>query len=438
MKVTNELKEDAQHLFDETLVLILAGGKGSRLFELTQTTAKPALEFGCNYRIIDFPLSNCVNSGFKKIGVVTQYKSQELIHHLIHGWAKSNQQFGHLLEILPASQQCSSDWYLGTADALFQNKDFIRDSGAKYVMVLAGDHIYKMDYRSMLQEHVHSDAELSVACIEVPTSEAASQLGVISVDESDKITAFVEKPLNPNALRERPGNCLASMGNYIFNANFLIEKLTQDAQIIESDHDFGKNIVPSIINDYLVKAYRFRGCNNECQPYWRDVGTIDSYWMANMALLSSSNRFSLCDEQWPIWCDLVPMPPAKFSAICNTVAVSDSLIANGCKIDACKINKSLLFMGVEVKQDVSLDECLVLSNCQVGKSSKLKKVIVARNCAIPEYFVAGFDLEEDEERGFRISPNGVVLITQEMLDTLEFNSDQKKDFSPSKSITSIC
>lgn len=418
--MTELLPNYVQEICDQTLVLILAGGQGSRLCELTESRAKPGLEFGGNYRIIDFPLSNCVNSGLKKIGVLTQYKSHSLIHHLIQGWAKTNQEFGHSFELLPASQQYSTDWYLGTADSLFQNIEFIRAAGARYVLVLAGDHIYKMDYRSMLTEHVSSQANLSVACIEVPISEAAGQYGVMGVDSSDRIVSFVEKPQHPEILVDVPGYTLASMGNYVFNTDFLIEQLTRDAISSQSEHDFGRNIIPAVIDNFHVKAHRFRDKNRDTVPYWRDVGTLDAYWLSNMALLTNMPEFDLNDEKWPIWGEQPCQPPAKFISgrLGHSGSACDSLISNGCTIEGGHINKSLLFPGVYVHEDALVDECLLLPDSEVGRNAKLKRVIVDRNCQIPDKFEAGFDTKEDLARGFRISKGGVVLITQKMLNAL--------------------
>ena len=427
---------NAQEICDQTLVLILAGGQGSRLFELTESRAKPGLEFGGNYRIIDFPLSNCANSGLKHIGVVTQYKSQGLIHHLIQGWAKSNQEFGHSFELLPASQQYSTDWYLGTADALFQNIEFIRSVGAKYVLVLSGDHIYKMDYRSMLTEHVDSQADLSVACIEVPVSEAAGQFGVMGVDETDRVTSFVEKPAQPEGLADAPGYTLASMGNYVFNTDFLIEHLTRDSQTSDSEHDFGKNVIPSLIAECHVQAHRFRDKNRDTVPYWRDVGTLDSYWLSNMALLTSSPDFDLYDVKWPIWCEQPAMPPAKFvsgeSGLVGTAC--DSLISNGCTIEGGRVIKSLLFPCSHVLEESLLEECLLLPNSSVGKRARLRRVIVDRGCQIPESLEAGLDHEHDRARGFRVSDGGIVLITQKMLNKVAVQtvSDSHKKRSVDK------
>lgn len=427
--MTKLLPNQIQEICDQTLVLILAGGQGSRLCELTESRAKPGLEFGGHYRIIDFPLSNCVNSGLKQIGVLTQYKSRNLIHHLIQGWAKTNQAFGHSFEMLPASQQYSSDWYLGTADSLFQNIDFIRAAKAKYVLVLSGDHIYKMDYRSMLADHVASQAKLSVACIEVPISDAAGQFGVMGVDPSDRIVSFVEKPQEPEALADVPGYTLASMGNYVFDSDFLVEQLTRDAVKKGSEHDFGKNIIPSLIGEFHVQAYRFRDKNRDTVPYWRDVGTLDSYWLSNMALLTNSPDFDLADDKWPIWGEQPSMPPAKFvrGQLGQLGSACDSLVSNGCIIEGANINKSLLFTDVFVSEDALVEECLLLPGSRIGTQSRLRRVIVDRGCQIPDKFEAGFDENADRSRGFRVSEEGIVLITNAMLKACSKAHSQAKE-----------
>ena len=349
----------------------------------------------------------------------------------------TNQEFGHSFEVLPASQQFPSDWYLGTADALYQNKDFIRDSGAKYVMVLAGDHIYKMDYRLMLRQHVSQGSDLSVACIEVPIAEAAGQFGVMNVDKSDRVTSFEEKPLSPEVLEDRPGYTLASMGNYIFDTEFLLEQLTTDAQSSTSEHDFGKNIIPSVLNNFFVQAYRFKDIQGAQDPYWRDVGTIDSYWLANMALLDSENKIDLYDKHWPIWCEQASLPPAKFTGSnCAARTVSDSLISNGCIVGISKITKSLLFTGASVSHEVNVEKCIVLPHAHIAEHCKLYRVIVAHNCRIPAHFEAGFDHNYDRERGLRVSPHGVVLITQSMLDKVARSEKSKKRLLSTSAVSS--
>ncbi|MFT6738289.1 MAG: glucose-1-phosphate adenylyltransferase, partial [Kangiellaceae bacterium] len=310
--MTYQERLNTNQLANDTLVILLAGGQGSRLHELTESRAKPVLEFGGGCRIIDFPLSNCVNSGFKQIGVVTQYKAQCLIRHLVTTWTKFNQNFGEFLELLPASQQHSEQWYKGTADSLFQNIEFIKSVMPKYVLVLSGDHIYKMDYRDILDKHVKSGASMTVSCIEAPLQEAAGHFGIVNVDCDDAVLAFEEKPITPNGLPDKPNYVLASMGNYVFNTDFLIEQLQKDACNHSSGHDFGKDIIPTILTKHKVKAFRFRTPGASKAPYWRDVGTIDAYWEANMALLADNPSLDLCDNNWPIWSTTGCLQPARF------------------------------------------------------------------------------------------------------------------------------
>ncbi|WJG11272.1 glucose-1-phosphate adenylyltransferase [Aliiglaciecola sp. LCG003] len=414
------LSDSMRQICNDTLVLILAGGQGSRLHELTHSRAKPGLEFGGNYRIIDFPLSNCINSGLKQIGVVTQYKARGLIHHLVNGWAKSNQQFGRSFELLPASQQKSENWYQGTADALYQNIEFIRSVAPKYVLVLSGDHIYKMNYAGILSEHVSTGADLTVSCIEVPIKAAAGQFGVMEVDCNDRIIAFEEKPQRPKGLCDSPDFVLASMGNYVFNTDFLLEQLSRDAQIGDSAHDFGKDIIPSVIAQYQVHAHRFRDSRKETAPYWRDVGTLDSYWNANMALLSESPEFDLHEPEWPIWSYQQSMPPVKFIAGKTGIqgAVTDSLISNGCVVTASQIEKSVLFPKVCIEYSCVIQESILLPDTKVGEGAIIKRAIIDRHCQIPAGFQVGVNVKDDINRGFRVTQAGVVLVTQRMLDKL--------------------
>jgi glucose-1-phosphate adenylyltransferase len=316
----------------ETLALILAGGKGTRLCELTQSQTKPALHFGGKFRVIDFPLSNCINSGIKQIGVMTQYKAQPLIRHLAAGWGHLNRNLGEFVEVLPGSQQGSDSWYDGTANATYQNIEFIREHAPKYVAVLAGDHVYKMDYTDMLARHVESGADMTVSCIEVPIEEAAGAFGVMCIDKHNRIINFHEKPENPCPLDDKPGFTLASMGNYIFNTEFLIEQLLADASNPYSEHDFGKDIIPASIQNNQVHAFRFQDYENNAQPYWRDVGTLDSFWQANMDLVAVTPQLNIYDDKWPIWTDQRQSAPAKF--VFNDenrrgYAV-DSTVASGC------------------------------------------------------------------------------------------------------------
>ena len=418
--MTSLVKPNINQLANDTLVMLLAGGQGSRLHELTESRAKPGLEFGGAYRIIDFPLSNCVNSGFKKIGVVTQYKAQSLIRHLVSGWAKFNQNFGEFLELMPASQQTSDDWYRGTADSLFQNIEFIKLVKPKYVLVLSGDHIYKMDYRDMLQKHVDSGADMTVSCIEVPIKEAAGQFGVMNVDANDRIQSFEEKPIHPQGLADAPGYALASMGNYFFNTDFLIEHLQQDALNHQSAHDFGKDIIPKLLHDEQIQAFRFHDPNQYTRPYWRDVGTLDAYWKANMALLGTQPPITLCDSSWPIWSAPSCLPPVKFvsDGSAQKGDVTDSLISTGSVLYPSTIKRSLIFENCKVASDAVIVESILFPNTKIGKEVVIKRAVIDRNCDVPDNMQIGVDVRDDLNRGFRISKDGVVLVTQKMLDKL--------------------
>ncbi|MFT6992132.1 MAG: glucose-1-phosphate adenylyltransferase [Paraglaciecola sp.] len=432
-------KPNINKLANDTLVMLLAGGQGGRLHELTESRAKPGLEFGGGYRIIDFPLSNCVNSGFKKIGVVTQYKAQSLIRHLINGWAKFNQNFGEFLELMPASQQTSEDWYRGTADSLFQNIEFIKSVKPKFVLVLSGDHIYKMDYREMLEKHVNSGAEMTVSCIEVPIKEAAGQFGVMNVDDNDRVLSFEEKPIHPQGLADTPSYALASMGNYIFNTDFLIHHLQQDALDHQSAHDFGKDIIPKLLLAEKIQAFRFRDLIKHGTPYWRDVGTLDAYWKANMALLENEPPIILDDSSWPIWSAPSCLPPVKFvsSESAHNGNITDSLLATGCVIHPCAITRSLIFENGKIESDAVIVESVLLPNTKVGKRVVIKRAVIDRNCDIPDNIQIGVDVRDDLERGFRISKDGVVLVTQNMLDKLAKNKGKSTTTQPASNIVSL-
>ena len=401
----------------DTLALILAGGKGSRLYELTQSRAKPALHFGGKFRVIDFPLSNCVNSGIRQIGVMTQYKAFSLIRHLARGWGHLNRDLGEFVELLPASQQHSSSWYEGTADALYQNIEFIREHGPKYVVVLAGDHIYKMDYCDMLVEHAQSGADMTVSCIEVPIQDAAGTFGVMCINEHNRITHFHEKPDEPCPLDDKLGFTLASMGNYVFNTEFLIEQLLADALKPGSEHDFGKDIIPAAIKNNHIHAFRFRDCENNEQPYWRDVGTLDSFWQANMDLVAVTPKLNIYDKDWPIWTHQKQSPPAKF--VFNDEQrrgfAVDSTVAGGCIVSGAEISNSLLFSDVHVGSYSTVHEAVVLPQVNIGRHVKIRRAIIDCGCKIPDGMEIGINKEQDMARGFRISKDGIVLITKEIL-----------------------
>ncbi len=401
----------------DTVALVLAGGRGSRLHELTDWRAKPALHFGGKFRIIDFPLSNCVNSGIRRVGILTQYKAHSLIRHVMHGWSHFKNELGEYVEILPASQRYSPNWYQGTADALYQNIDIIQEQFPKYVLVLSGDHVYQMDYGSMLAAHVESGADLTVSCIEVPIEEAAGAFGVMTVDENDRIRRFDEKPASPTELKDMPGHTLASMGNYIFNTEFLFDQLRKDAKDPDSEHDFGKNIIPNIIDTHGVHAYRFRDPDTNEASYWRDVGTLDSFWLANMEMVEPDPALNIYNVDWPIWTFQKQLPPAKFVFDDDNrrgYAV-DSMVSGGCIVSGGRVKKSLLFSNVHVHSFTDIEESLILPEAEIHRNAKLKRVIIDSACIIPEGMVIGHDHEHDRARGFRVTKKGVVLVTREML-----------------------
>lgn len=397
----------------DTLALILAGGKGSRLHNLTRWRAKPAVPFGGKFRIVDFPLSNCVNSGIRRIGVLTQYKAHSLIRHIRQGWGYLHGEFGEFVEILPAQQRIQESWYSGTADAVYQNLDIIRLHKPDYVLVLAGDHVYKMDYGPMLAYHVDNTADMTVGCIEVPIDQARA-FGVMEVDESGKITAFEEKPESPKAIPGKPDMALCSMGIYIFNTKFLYEQLIGDADNHESSHDFGRDIIPNAIKKYRVSAYPFRGPNGE-KPYWRDVGTVQSFWEANLELIGVVPVLNLYDDHWPIWTYQPQLPPAKFvfdEENRRGMAV-DSMVAGGCIISGAVVRHSLLFSDVIAESYAQVEDSVIFPEVRIGQECQLKKVVVDKGCVIPPGMRIGFDDEED--RQFYKSPDGVVVVTPEML-----------------------
>ncbi len=404
-------------LTKDTVALVLAGGRGSRLHELTDWRAKPALHFGGKHRIIDFPLSNCVNSGIRRVGVLTQYKAHSLIRHIMRGWSHFKKELGEYVEILPASQRSSPNWYQGTADAIFQNLDIIQDEAPKYVLVLSGDHIYQMDYGTILAHHVESGADMTVSCIEVPLEEAAGAFGVMTVNDNNRIIRFDEKPDEPTELNDHPGHTLASMGNYVFNTEFLFDQLRKDAANPNSEHDFGKNIIPSIIQDHHVEAYRFRDPDTDKASYWRDVGTLDSFWEANMELVSPEPQLNLYDADWPIWTYQPQQPPAKFvfqDGDRSGYAV-DSMVAGGVIVSGGKVKQSLLFSNVKVHSFSEIEETVLLPEVEVHRHAKIKKAIIDGGCVIPEGMVIGHNHEDDKARGFRVTKKGVTLVTRSML-----------------------
>jgi len=404
-------------LTKDTFAVILAGGKGSRLYELTDWRAKPAVFFGGNFRIIDFPLSNCVNSGIRRVSVLTQYKAHSLIRHLVRGWSQFNSELGEFVDVWPASQRTSEQWYSGTADALFQNLDLLRQQNAKYVLVLSGDHIYKMDYGEMLAAHVEADADMTVSCLEVPIEQAAGAFGVMSVNADRRIVNFEEKPAKPTPLPDNPTFTLASMGNYIFNTDFLFEQLIKDTDSPQSAHDFGKDIIPSIIHKYRVYAYPFRDPDTQRPAFWRDVGTLDAFWEANMELISVSPELNIYDHDWPILTHHAQLPPAKFvfnDQDRSGMAV-DSMVSGGCVISGARVLRSLLFPDVKVHSYARIEESVVLPEVEIGRHCTIKRAIIDRGCKVPPGTEIGIDLEQDRARGFRVTEKGVVLVTAAML-----------------------
>ncbi|GGP74453.1 glucose-1-phosphate adenylyltransferase [Shewanella ulleungensis] len=405
------------NLTRDTYALILAGGRGSRLYELTDWRAKPALYFGGKFRIIDFPLSNCINSGIRRVGVVTQYKSHSLIRHVTRGWGHFKKELGESVEILPASQQTSGNWYQGTADAVFQNIDIIRHEIPKYVMILSGDHVYRMDYAGLLASHAESGADMTVCCLETPIAEAAGAFGVMEVDENMRVIGFEEKPANPKPTPTDPEKCLASMGNYVFNTKFLFDQLKKDAKNENSDRDFGKDIIPAIIEQFNVYAYPFTSAVPDEPAYWRDVGTLDSFFQANMELLSPTPQLNLYDAKWPIWTYQEQLPPAKFvfdDEDRRGMAV-DSIVSGGCIISGAKVKRSVLFDEVRVCSYSSVKDSVLLPDVVVLKNCKIQNAIIDRGCIIPDGMVIGYNQEHDRARGFRVSEKGITLVTRKML-----------------------
>jgi glucose-1-phosphate adenylyltransferase len=404
------------HLTRNTIALILAGGRGARLKNMTDWRAKPAVPFGGKFRIIDFALSNCMNSGIRKIGILTQYKAHSLILHIQQGWGFLRGEFGEYVELFPAQQRHAEDsWYKGTADAVFQNIDILRTRHPKHILVLAGDHIYKMDYGAMLADHVKKNADLTIGCIEVSLEEAAA-FGVMDVDENRRVRAFVEKPTNPPVMPGRTDSALASMGIYIFNADFLYEQLIKDADTKSSSRDFGRDIIPAVIGKYLVNAYPFLDLQSGAQSYWRDVGTIDAYWSANMELIGVNPELNLYDKTWPIWTYQEQNPPAKFvfdDEDRRGIAV-DSMVSGGCVISGATVRHSLLFSNVRVNSFSTVQDSVVLPDTTIGRHCRITKEIIEKGCEVPEGTVIGENLEEDKKK-YHVSPNGVVLVSPDML-----------------------
>jgi len=403
------------NLTRNTLALIMAGGRGQRLKQLTQWRAKPAVPFGGKFRIIDFPLSNCINSGIRRVGVLTQYKSHSLMLHMQRSWGHLRGEFGEFVELLPAQQRIESSWYSGTADSIYQNLDIIRSHSPEYVLILAGDHVYKMDYGEMLAKHVETKADVTVGCIEVPL-EKASAFGVMEVDDSYRIRSFVEKPDDPKPLPGKQDEALCSMGIYIFNTDLLFELLIRDADSRNSSHDFGKDVIPHAIEKYCVYSYPFTNEKSQIQAYWRDVGTVDAFWEANLELIGVLPELNLYDDDWPIWTHQEQLPPAKFifdDGDRRGMAV-DSMVSGGCIISGALVSHSLLFSNVTVEDYSKVDSSVILPDVTIGKNCQIFHAIIDKGCEIPDGTIIGHDLEQDKKR-FYVSPGGVVLVTPEMM-----------------------
>ncbi len=408
----------------DAMAYVLAGGRGSRLMELTDKRAKPAVFFGGKTRIVDFALSNALNSGIRRIAVATQYKAHSLIRHLQRGWNFLRPERNESFDILPASQRLSENqWYAGTADAVYQNLDIVGSYAPAHIVVLAGDHIYKMDYELMLRQHASSGADVTIGCLEVPRMEATG-FGVMHADADDRIVSFLEKPKDPPGMPDRPDMALASMGIYVFQTKFLFDQLRRDAADPASSHDFGKDLIPYIVANGKAVAHRFaRSCvrsSGEEESYWRDVGTVDAYWEANIDLTDVVPALDLYDQDWPIWTNVELTAPAKFVHDIEGrrgMAIS-SMVSGGCIVSGSVLRRSLLFTGVRVDSYSTIHEAVVLPNARIGRHVRLSKVVVDRGVDIPEGLVVGEDPELDARR-FRRTENGVCLITQVMLDRLK-------------------
>lgn len=409
------------HLTRNSIALILAGGRGSRLNQLTDWRAKPAVPFGGKFRIIDFSLSNCVNSGIRRIGVATQYKAQSLVRHIQYGWSFLDGRFKEFVELLPAQQNTGENWYQGTADATFQNIDILDRHKPDHVLILGGDHVYKMDYSKLIADHVQKSADMTIACLTIPI-EKASEFGVMNINSEWRITGFTEKPKPSDAMPipGNPGYTLASMGIYVFNASFLFDQLVRDHDEPNSSHDFGKDLIPYLVPKYRIFAHPFLdSCVNIASsgvPYWRDVGTLDAYWEANIDLTTVTPELNLYDDNWPIWTHQEQLPPAKF--IIETKdrlgAAVNSMVSGGCIISGSTVRRSLLFSNVHVHSFSNIEDSVILPNVDIGRNVRFKKVVVDKNCVIPDGLTVGFDPEEDRKR-FYVTNNGITLITPEML-----------------------
>jgi glucose-1-phosphate adenylyltransferase len=410
-----QMERNISKLTSNSLALVLAGGRGSRLKALTDWRAKPAVPFAGKFRIIDFPLSNCINSGIRRISVVTQYKSHSLQRHIQRGWSFMSGQFGEFVEVLPAQQRMGEGWYAGTADAVYQNLDIIRHYDPEYVVILAGDHIYKMDYGKMIAAHVKNNADITVGCIPVPIEEAR-EFGVMATNAESRIVEFAEKPENPKPIADDSAKALASMGIYVFTAQYLRERLIEDANDSSSTHDFGHDLIPHAIENANAFAFPFMEGNTSASGYWRDVGTVEAYWEANINLADLAPDLNLYDKNWPIWTHQEQVPPAKFAFDDDNrrgYAV-DSLVSGGCLITGSLVRHSILFSNVRVHSYSEIEDSVILPDVEINQNCRIKRCVIDKGAIIPEGTVIGENREEDERR-FYVSENGIVLVTPEML-----------------------
>jgi glucose-1-phosphate adenylyltransferase len=402
----------------DVLTLILAGGKGTRLDPLTRDRAKPAVPFGGLYRIVDFTLTNCINSGLRRVLVLTQYKARSLDRHIMAGWSFLSRQLDEYIDVLPPQQRIDEHWYKGTADAIYQNIYSIEKADPRYVLILAGDHIYKMDYGDMIRAHLAKGADLTIGCITVPLTDGTS-FGVLQADAQDHLIGFQEKPSKPLPLPDVPGECLASMGIYVFTARPMYELLCQDATRADSDHDFGKNIIPTIMDSQKVYVYRFRDKNRKATPYWRDVGTLDAYYQANMDLVEVDPVLNLYDKEWPIRTHQPQLPPPKFvfsddgpGEHARRGEAHDSMVCQGCIISGGHVRRSILSPNVRVNSYAAVESSILFEGVDVGRHCRIRRAIIDKDVKLPQGTTIGFDADHDRRRGFTVTEQGVVVIAK--------------------------
>ncbi|MBL4684841.1 MAG: glucose-1-phosphate adenylyltransferase [Nannocystaceae bacterium] len=419
----SESRIDLNDAVRSTLALVLAGGRGSRLRALTATRAKPAVPFGGKFRIIDFPLSNCVNSGVRRISVITQYRAHELIRHVERAWNFLRHELGEFVELWPAQQQTEAgSWYLGTADAVFQNLELIESHGARYVLILAGDHVYRQDYSRLIAWHIEHGADVTVSCVEVPR-QSASSFGIVDADADGTVRGFLEKPADPPAIPGKPDLSYASMGIYLFNADVLSDQLVRDAAKAESTHDFGHDLLPYLVGKVRLSAHPFpESCvmsPGATEPYWRDVGTLDAFWASNMDFTEVTPALDLYDRRWPIWTYQEQRPPAKF--VFNDDGrrgqATDSLVSAGCVVSGAQVSRSLLFTDTRVNSYSQVDQSVLLPGVSVGRHAKIRRAVISAGVVVPEHMEIGYDRALDEQR-FEVTEMGITLVTKKMLAAL--------------------